>query len=358
MTAPNLQQPNHTQADLDSDHVEFQIAPEGATFSTIHHLYQTRFRDMDCERHKQRPTETQESMFVPRVPTQQQLPVHCFCSTPVPVEILVSIDKNSGKSSSSAQDMEVCSGGCNEPDSEPCSSGINDYYAIHTDIEMLKRERTAVKAILHERVRAYCESLYSGCDRIVVETAGATVEWTKDKPVPAYFSPGQLRIVAHSTEVTRGHLALMQARGGVDCIRMDFRLLKKPRLIQRPELKPKQGPKPQQMRTQQWEQTQRTASPAATASKSNAKANENGNNETHRSRSPKRVSSRNESSSQRGRASGRASEKESSSEGERGCESEKPRRRVKTPTTKLGTLGNVAVALNRFSSKAKGFIRR
>ncbi|KAI1163189.1 hypothetical protein F5B18DRAFT_672341 [Nemania serpens] len=111
--------------------------------------------------------------------------------------------------------MEVCPGGCNKKDkseNDDFDAGIND------DI----RSSEYIAAQLYEKSLSICRVAHPrGAE--VLEVFDTRIVWAKNSPKPAYLSPSQKKIVHHSTAVTSGHLALIQARGNIDKIGLGYR---------------------------------------------------------------------------------------------------------------------------------------
>jgi hypothetical protein len=105
--------------------------------------------------------------------------------------------------------MEVCPGGCNEkPDCE-------DEFGFRDSASRAFLSDEDIATLLHDEARALCRGTHPQTAEIL-EIADMRVVWSKELPMPAYFSPSQMRIVGHSSAVTSGHLALIQVRGGKD----------------------------------------------------------------------------------------------------------------------------------------------
>ncbi|KAI1303987.1 hypothetical protein F5Y03DRAFT_395660 [Xylaria venustula] len=166
----------------------FQIAPELGSFLATHHNYLTTFRHENC-------------------------PEHGTCNPSFSNDCLGSdfveiIPQSAALHERFSRWMEVCPGGCNEvAEGRLGDSGSTD---------------DAISGMLYEHTREICDILHPEKDH-VIEIVDTRILWSDKSPIPAYFSPGRGNIVAHSSEVTAGHLALIQARGQVDDIQLDFR---------------------------------------------------------------------------------------------------------------------------------------
>ncbi|KAI1419674.1 hypothetical protein F5Y12DRAFT_720470 [Xylaria sp. FL1777] len=113
--------------------------------------------------------------------------------------------------------MQVCPGGCNEE-----NEYTNNDFDVSDDLGASSITHEAIAEILYESTRAFCEVMHPQKAE-VLEIIDTRVVWSDDSPIPAYFSPSRKNIVAHSSAVTSGHLALIQARGHTDNIQLDFR---------------------------------------------------------------------------------------------------------------------------------------
>jgi hypothetical protein len=179
----------------------FQIAPEAGVFSTTRHAYRTIFRHVNCTEYnwlaenRSRPS-TSETLF----------PIDC--SSPNPIEITFS----AGSEPLDAQWMQVCPGGCNEED-EHDDSDFDWIKQPHIPAEVIAK-------ILYKAAHSRCDAVHS--ERAEFLQIYSQIAWTEGPGIPAYFSPSRMQIVPHSSAVTSGHLALIQARRHVDNIEVDF----------------------------------------------------------------------------------------------------------------------------------------
>lgn len=165
---------------------EFQICPEAARFRSTEHNYPVEIRHINCPGYDE-PTSGGRGA----TPGSS-----CSCDTLV--EILEEPN----------QWMEVCPGECNE------TTGVSD---------------STITVVLHEIARTLYESAHSRTGQSI-EVVDTRIIWCPESPIPAYFSPRWGRITPHSSTITSGHLALIQARGFADHIRVDFRT-HEPRMV-------------------------------------------------------------------------------------------------------------------------------
>ncbi|KAI0421493.1 hypothetical protein F5X98DRAFT_370626 [Xylaria grammica] len=173
----------------------FQIAPESAVFLATQHRYQITFRHINCADYNDRG-----------------IPDPADCSSSMFIDIMSPEGPNE-----SPQWMQVCPGGCNEES----GNGGDVFDAGDSMVELPLRDE-AIAEILYKTTRALCDVMHPNRAQ-VVEIVDKSVMWSRDSPIPAYFSLSRGAIVAHSSAVTPGHLALMQVRGHVDNIQLDFR---------------------------------------------------------------------------------------------------------------------------------------
>ncbi|KAI0518057.1 hypothetical protein F5B22DRAFT_89933 [Xylaria bambusicola] len=162
---------------------EFQIAPESGAFLSAKHQYLATFRHIECT-------------------------TNIGCSTSASVVIMPR--SKQGDEKGLRRWMEVCNGGCNEMKlPKGASSGG---FSI--------RDK-AIEAALYESTQTNCQTLHSQRSG-APEILNSRVVWSTDSPIPAYFSPSHNGLIPHGPEVTMGHLALMQVRGHIDTIQVDF----------------------------------------------------------------------------------------------------------------------------------------
>ncbi|KAK5626097.1 hypothetical protein RRF57_001812 [Xylaria bambusicola] len=169
---------------------EFQIVPEAGMFLSAKHQYLVTFRHVECT-------------------------TSIECSASVPVVIMPRPKKADEKGLN--RWMEVCDGNCNEmkrhKGSEAEERGSSGGFPIRDE---------AIEVVLYESSRNTCQTMHSQ-QSYVPEILNSRIVWSADSPLPAYFSPSQNGLVPHSKEVTMEHLALVQVRGHVDTIQVDFR---------------------------------------------------------------------------------------------------------------------------------------
>ncbi|KAI1278354.1 hypothetical protein F5Y07DRAFT_397912 [Xylaria sp. FL0933] len=178
------QEESHFHAEKPSNlGFKFQIFPEAITFLSTYRKYPTKFRHVNCAQYG-----------TPNYP-----PIDCSGAAYVHIPPPGTVENNV-----SPQWMQVCPGGCNK---ESGASAISDSNII---------------ANLYRSTRAMCEVLHPQEDQFF-DVVNARIIWAENSPTPAYFHPSRGDIVAHSSKVTSGHLALMQARGCSDSIQIDFR---------------------------------------------------------------------------------------------------------------------------------------
>ncbi|KAI0903767.1 hypothetical protein F4823DRAFT_629138 [Ustulina deusta] len=179
-------------------HPDFQIAPESGTFLTDQHRYLTTFRHVNCAE-------------------------YCTSGTPFPADcsgsFLISIMSRSNRLNAQGYSrmMQVCPGGCNEKNKDK-----NANSNIGSSLEESSISNEDIAQSLYEHTRALCKVMHPRKAQ-VIEIVDTRVIWSGDSPIPAYFSPSKKNIVPHSSAVTSGHLALIQARGQADNIQLDFR---------------------------------------------------------------------------------------------------------------------------------------
>ncbi|KAI3321294.1 hypothetical protein HD806DRAFT_537479 [Xylariaceae sp. AK1471] len=122
------------------------------------------------------------------------------------------ITLSTGSEPLEAQWMQVCPGGCNEEEKHD-NEGFVDIAESPIRAEVITR-------ILYQNAHARCDAAHP--QRAEFLQIYSQIAWAEDSPIPAYFSPSKMQIVAHSSAVTSGHLALIQARGHIDNIKVDF----------------------------------------------------------------------------------------------------------------------------------------
>ncbi|KAI1758441.1 hypothetical protein F4782DRAFT_525139 [Xylaria castorea] len=199
---------SHSRSATAEQCLDFEIAPEGAVFETSRHEYLTKFRHINCAEY--------EGLVRPATPRGDN-------DTPVPedysnfafVEIMP--ERQGLNNREFVRRMQVCPGGCNE--GRECQNG--DYDAGGgTAVSSLSDE--AIAAILYNRTLALFRVMHPQRAPII-EIVATRVVWSESSPIPAYFSISRSAIMPHSSAVTLAHLALLQARGHVDNIEVDFR---------------------------------------------------------------------------------------------------------------------------------------
>ncbi|KAI1186976.1 hypothetical protein F5B17DRAFT_339537 [Nemania serpens] len=181
---------------------DFQIAPESGVFQSQQTKYRITFRHTNCAEYDGRAASN------PSAP-----PPRADDSHTTEVDILTgSIDVDHPEA---GRWMQVCPGGCNEK-TKGQDSGFDA--GIYDDV----RGSDDIAAQLYEKALGVCRTAHpQGAE--VLEVFDTRIVWAKNSPKPAYLSPSQLTIVQHSTAVTSGHLALVQARGNIDKIGLGFR---------------------------------------------------------------------------------------------------------------------------------------
>ncbi|KAI0973307.1 hypothetical protein F4678DRAFT_459439 [Xylaria arbuscula] len=188
---------NQSPAEESSNAVfNFQIAPELGKFMTTNHNYLTTFTHGNCPDHR-----TSNPSF----------PDNCSGSDFVEI-----IPQSAILKERFSRWMEVCPGGCNEEKEYTTDGFLAD--SSSGDSFMMDN---GISSMLYEHAREICYIMHPRKDHIL-EIVDARILWSDKSPIPAYFSPSRGNIVAHSSAATAGHLALIQARGHVDEIQVDF----------------------------------------------------------------------------------------------------------------------------------------
>ncbi|GAW27314.1 hypothetical protein SAMD00023353_10500300 [Rosellinia necatrix] len=188
-------------------HLNFQIAPEGAVLFSPEQKYTVTFRHVNCADYcRPNPTMRPGTCGIP-------MPADCSCNIPVRIAPPV----NPSNEIQLPGMMQVCPGGCNEGDVYEW-----DEFDADTPLAITPLDDETIGNILYEEIQAICKVEHPRGAQ-VIEILEIRLVWSKDLPIPAYFSPRMANVVAHSSAVTSGHLALMQARRNVDNIEVDFR---------------------------------------------------------------------------------------------------------------------------------------
>ncbi|KAI1114514.1 hypothetical protein F5Y14DRAFT_451055 [Nemania sp. NC0429] len=184
---------------------DFQIAPESGSFLSSQTKYRVTFRHVNCADYD-----------------GQKAP-HSAIGTPRPRgddHLSINIDLQTGSPdnrhpSAGGMWIEVCPGGCNEKK----GTGKNDFDVGANDD---KASTDAIAAQIYAEARSICSTAHPwGAD--VLEVFDSRIVWARGHPRPGYLSPSQMKIVEHSSEVTSGHLALIQARGNIDKLGVGYR---------------------------------------------------------------------------------------------------------------------------------------
>lgn len=160
--------------------------PNDGLVSTTNHTYRTLIRHVNCP----------QFTSIKKVKTA---PTDCSSSTTDDIAL------HALKDPTQIHEMEVCKGGCNEL----------------KDLKVTRKDKAILK-ILRNKVREHAKAAHPIRPRI--RHVAARVVWDENLsvPVPAYFSSDKKKLVAHSSIVSSGHLAIMQKRGLVDRIEVDF----------------------------------------------------------------------------------------------------------------------------------------
>ncbi|KAJ8130809.1 hypothetical protein O1611_g2819 [Lasiodiplodia mahajangana] len=119
------------------------------------------------------------------------------CAWPTPVKI-----NEDPRRLEYQREMEVCQGNCNE-------------YEYQND-----QLEANIATGLQGRAQTFYDSAHPNRSRDA-EIVGTRIIWSEDS-VPTYFSTRHKTKQPHSGAITPGHLALIQARGNIDKIQLDF----------------------------------------------------------------------------------------------------------------------------------------
>ncbi|KAJ2993322.1 hypothetical protein NUW58_g1873 [Xylaria curta] len=184
--------------------LDFEIAPDSGVFPATQNKYQTTLLHVNCNDDSE--------------PARQPASQNGFgissstCSCSVPVEILPGYGYESN-TQQYHQLIQVCPGGCNGGDEYDFDFDIGNGACLISD--------EAIHMALFKKAQALCDLEHPQNSFLEVVSTG--IRWSARSPIPVYFSPSEGKLVPHSSAVTSGHLALIQARGHVDNIEMSFR---------------------------------------------------------------------------------------------------------------------------------------